>query len=274
MDMNTGLKGRLARLLDRCVTDSDRWFASMEPWQPPGPRRIYPSKTLRTLHLAGLVQFQAGIHLLREPLLAYGVEHHIRALIELTTHAAWIRDVGGLNAPMNPRARAVCVELGMANALRREVEFESTKLGIIFPPKTLQNSRYLATLYTRMHAKDNCACGGKGRQHNDPQKTLIDLMHAPQAQRLGGAILLYGLWKTYSRSVHFPRLEHLAADVPGGTAWTAASVPDRALWVQNLLLPHAFLATSAAFASWMTGQEIGLSSWQIQDEAQLLASAG
>ncbi len=271
--MNAGLEGRLQRLLTQCVTESNRWFALMEPWQPPGPRRIYPSKTLRTLHLAGLVQFQAGIHLLREPLLAYGVEHHIRTLIEFTTHTAWIRDVGGLNAPMDARARALCVELGMANALRKEVDYESNQLGIIFPPKTLQKSRFLANFYARLHAKDNCACGGKGRKHTDPQKTLIALADAPQAHRLGGATLLYGLWKTYSRSVHFPRLEHLAGDVPAGTVWTPASLQDRALWIENLLLPHDFLAVSAAFASRTASQEIGLSSWRLQDEAKHLAQA-
>jgi hypothetical protein len=272
--MSEGLEGRLDRLLTQCVTESDRWFASMEPWLPPGPRRTYPSKTLRTLHLAGLVQFQAGIHLLRNPLLAFGVEHHIRALIELTTHAAWIQDAGGLNARMTPRARAVCVELGMTGALLKEIEFESKELGIIFPPKTLENSRRVFNFFARLHAKDNCACGGKGRQHNDPQRTLLALVRAPQEDRLGGATLLYGLWKTYSRAVHFPRLEHLAADVPGGTAWTASSVEDRAYWIQNLLLPYAFLATSAAFASRMASQDIGLSSWRLQYEAKHLALAG
>jgi hypothetical protein len=271
--MDEGLEGRLDRLLTQCVTESDRWFASMEPWQPPGPRRTYPSKTLRTLHLAGLVQFQAGIHLLRKPLLAYGVEHHIRALIELTAHAAWIQNAGGLNARMTPRARAICVELGMTGALLNEIVFESNELGIIFPPKTLENSRRIFKFFARLHAKDNCVCGGKGRQHNDPQRTLLALVRAPQEDRLGGATLLNGLWKTYSRAVHFPRLEYLAADVPGGTAWTAALVEDRTYWIQNLLLPHAFLATSAAFASRLASQEIGLSSWRLQEEARSLARA-
>jgi hypothetical protein len=116
-------------------------------------------------------------------------------------------------------------------------------------------------------------CGGKGRQHNDRQRTLLALVRAPQEDRLGGATLLYGLWKTYSRAVHFPRLEYLAADVPGGTAWTAALVEDRTYWIQNLLLPHAFLATSAAFASRLASQEIGLSSWRLQEEARSLARA-
>jgi hypothetical protein len=37
-----------------------------------------------------------------------------------------------------------------------------------------------------------------------------------------------------------------------------------------LLLPHAFLATSAAFASRPASQEIGLSSWRLQEEAKVL----
>jgi hypothetical protein len=40
-----------------------------------------------------------------------------------------------------------------------------------------------------------------------------------------------------------------------------------------LLLPHAFLATSAAFASRPASQEIGLSSWRLQEEAKSLARA-
>jgi hypothetical protein len=169
-------------------------------------------------------------------------------LIELVTRAAWIRNVGGLDAPLTPRARALCVELGIAKALKDEVNFLATKLGIPFPSGTIENSRYLADFFDRLHKNDNCSCGGSGRTSSDTQRTLRALVNAPAASRLGSATLLYGLWKTYSRSVHHPRLEYLAADVPGGAAYEPASVPDRAVWLYNLLLPYSFLALSAASA--------------------------
>jgi hypothetical protein len=36
----------LQRLLTRSGLEANRWFESMEPWQPPGPRRFYPGRTL------------------------------------------------------------------------------------------------------------------------------------------------------------------------------------------------------------------------------------
>jgi hypothetical protein len=134
----------------------------------------------------------------------------------------------------------------MAKALKDEITFLATDLGIHFPSGTIENSRYLADYFERLHAKDNCSCNGAGRTSYDSQRTLRALVNAPAAVRLGSATLLYGLWKTYSRSVHHPRLEHLAAAVPGGAAYKPASVEDRAVWLCNLLLPHSFLALSAA----------------------------
>jgi len=96
----------------------------------------------------------------------------------------------------------------MTGALLKELEFESNELGIIFPPKTLEKSRRLFKFFAHLHAKDNCACGGKGRQHYDPQRTLLALVRAPQEDRLGGATLLPGLIDNHS---HFMR---------AGETWT------------------------------------------------------
>jgi hypothetical protein len=268
--MKKSRAGELQVLLTRSASEVDRWFESMEPWQSPGPRSLYPGKTLRTLHLAGVIQCQAGIHLVRKPTLAYAAEHHVRALIELVTYAAWIRGEAGLNAPMTPRARAICVELGMANAIAREFQLLQSEGGLLFSPETIENSLYLARHFVQLHAKHHCKCGGNGRGHWNVKSTLIKLA-AADPSRLTTANLLYGLWRTYSRSAHHPRLEHLAADAPGGAARTPASVPDRALMLQNLLVPHAFLALAAAAAVQLPVRDIGLSLALLKSEAAGLA---
>lgn len=252
--------------------EADRWFSLTEPWKAPGPRRVYPAVTLRTLHLAGLVQFQAGVHLLRRPLLAYAVEQHVRTLIELLAHAAWIQNEEGLNAPLTARGRAICVELGMANAITNEFKLLETEGGIRFPSTTLENSRYLAEHFAQLHVKDKCGCGGKGRGFWTVKPTLIKLANADKA-RLTTANLLYGLWRTYSRSTHHPRLEHLAANVPGGAALQPASVSDRSLWLQNLLLPQSFLALAAASPFPAAKRDIGFSSQFLRDSVRLLGVA-
>ena len=44
-------------LLTQSPKEATYWFESMEPWRPPGPRSVYPGRTLRTLHLVGLSHF-------------------------------------------------------------------------------------------------------------------------------------------------------------------------------------------------------------------------
>jgi hypothetical protein len=233
----------------------------MEPWRKPSPRRFYPGRTLRTLHLAAITRFQSGALLLHRPLLALAASDHVRALIELLAHGAWIASAGGLEAPMTARARAICVELGMARALVDELEFLESTLKISFPAGYIADKRLLARHFTRLHANHGCVCHGAGRGFRAVRATLRALDTIETEKRLGSAKLLYGLWVTYSRAVHFPRLEHIAAHAPGGAALRPASIRDRVIMLYNLVMVESYIAGFAATPFPAKQREIALSAY-------------
>lgn len=218
----------------------------MEPWRPPGPRRFYPGRTLRTLHLAAVTQFQSGVVLLHRPVLANASSDHVRALVELMAHGAWITNAGGLNAPMTARARAICVELGMAKSLVEELELLETTLQIRFSTGYIADKRPLADYFSKLHAHHGCACGGAGRRSRSVRPTLRALDEVRTKERLGAAKMFYGLWVTFSRGVHFPRLEQIAADAPGGAAMNPATITERAVMLYNLVIVQSHIARFAA----------------------------
>jgi hypothetical protein len=218
----------------------------MEPWRRPSRRGFYPGRTLRTLHLAAIARFQSGVLLLHRPFLAHTSSDHVRALIELFAHGAWITNARGLKGPMTSRARAICVELGMARALVDELEFLESTLGIPFPAGYVADKRILVRYFTRMHANHRCVCHGAGRSYRHVRKTLEALVALDTRQGLGSAKMLYGLWVTSSRAVHFPRLEHIASKAPGGAALKSASIRDRAIMLYNLVMVESYLAGFAA----------------------------
>jgi hypothetical protein len=218
----------------------------MEPWRPPGPRSFYPGRTLRTLHLAAIARFRSGVVLLHRPFLAHTVSDHVRALIELFAHGAWITSSRNLKAPMTSRSRSICVELGMAKALVDELEFLESTLGIPFPPGYISDKRTLVRHFSRMHANHTCACRGNGRSFRDVRGTLRALVELDPGLGLGSAKMLYGLWVTFSRAVHFPRLEHIAANAPGGAALEPATIRDRTLMLHNLVMVESSIAGFAA----------------------------
>lgn len=261
-------RNSLQGLLTVCSSEANRWFESMEPWRPPGPRRFYPGRTLRTLHLVGLSQFQAGIVLLRRPVLAYTADIHVRAMIELFAHAAWINGEGGLTAPMTPRRRALCVELGMARALVDELDFLSSTLKIGFPIGYVAGAEWLARYFARLHAGHACSCGGRGRRYRDVRRTLSALDEVQTDERLANATLLYGMWSSFSRSGHHPRLELLAADAPGGAMLKLATSRERAITLFNLLLVQGYLAVFAAAPFPAAQRGIALSAYQLQMDAK------
>jgi hypothetical protein len=244
--MSQTRRGSLDGLLARSATEATSWFNLMEPWQPPGPRRFYPGRTLRTLHLAAVMQFQSGVLLLHRPTLANASSDHVRALVELFAHAAWIVNAGGLNAPMTAQARAICVELGMAKALVSELEQLESSLHIPFSPGYIADKRKLVEYFSKLHANHACACRGAGRRYNSVRPTLRALDEVDSEKRLGVAKLFYGLWLTFSRGVHFPRLEHIAADAPGGAALQPATVNERAVMLYNLVVVQGQIARFAA----------------------------
>lgn len=243
----------------------------MEPWRPPGPRRFYPGRTLRTLHMVGLSHFQAGVLLLRRPVLTYTAHDHVRVLIELFTHAAWISDTGGLGAPMTPRQRALCVELGMARALVDELEILEAKLQVPFPLGYVDGAKRLARHFTRLHSDKVCGCRGRGRLYHDVQHTLRALKAVSNEDRLPSATLIYAMWLTFSRSVHHPRLELLAADAPGGASVRPATSQERAVTLYNLLLAQSYLAVFAAAPFPAAQRSISVSAFILQGGAKRLA---
>lgn len=231
----------------------------MEPWRPPSPRRYYPGRTLRTLHLAATARFQSGIVLIRRPLLAHAASDQVRALIELFAHAAWINGAGGLRPPMTPRARAICVELGMARALVDELEFLESIVRIPFPAGYIADKRLLVRHFTRLHATHACVCHGAGRKFSAVRGTLRALDAVETDERLALSKMFYGLWVTFSRAVHFPRLEHIAADAPGGAALRPMSIRDRAFMLHNLVMVESHIAELAATPFPSKRRQIGLS---------------
>jgi hypothetical protein len=78
------------------------------------------------------------------------------------------------------------------------------------------------------------------------------------------------MWRTFSRSVHLPRLELLAADAPGGAALKSATLQERAVTLYNLLLVQGYLATFAAAPFPAAQQRIALSAYMLRQEAKRL----
>jgi hypothetical protein len=171
---------------------------------------------------------------------------------------------------MTPGARAVCVELGMSRALVSELEFLESELGIQFSDGYIDDSRWLVRHFARLHANHGCSCKGAGRGYRSVQQTLRELEAVTSAERLRSIKLIYGLWKTSSRAVHFPRLEHIADDAPGGAAVKPASVRDRAISLYNLVLIQSHIARFAGTGFPAVKQHIGVSAWFLLDEIATL----
>lgn len=72
--------------------------------------------------MAARVHFGAACSLLFEDWLAYGADNHLRSLLEIVAHVAWIQCRGCKAPPTNARSRALCYELAMVNALIEEVK--------------------------------------------------------------------------------------------------------------------------------------------------------
>jgi hypothetical protein len=176
--------------------------------------------------------------------------------------------------PMTSRARAICVELGMVKALIRELDFLESGVGIVLPKGYVVDNRNAAQVFSRLHARQECACGGAGRKYTSVRPTLHALDSVTTDERLGLAKLLYGLWISSSRSVHFPRLEHIAADAPGGAELSSWSVRDRAITLYNLVLVQSYIAGFAATPFAGRQRQISWSAVFLLDEVQLRTRPG
>jgi len=134
----------------------------------------------------------------------------------------------------------------MAKSLVEELEFLQSTLQIPFSTGYVADKRPLAEYFSRLHAHHVCACGGAGRRSRSVRPTLRALDEVHTDERLGAAKMFYGLWVTFSRGVHLPRLEHIAADAPGGAAVRPATIMERAVMLYNLVIVQSHIAGFAA----------------------------
>jgi hypothetical protein len=82
------------------------------------------------------------------------------------------------------------------------------------------------------------------------------------------------MWVTFSRAVHHPRLELLAADAPGGAALKPATMHERAVTLYNLLLVQSYLAVFAAAPFPVTQRRISVSALMLLQDAERLTRSG
>jgi hypothetical protein len=82
--------------------------------------------------------------------------------------------------------------------------------------------------------------------------------------------MFYGLWVTFSRAVHFPRLEHIAADAPGGAALRSMSIRDRAIMLHNLVMVESHIAELAATPFPAKRRQIGVSAYLLLPDVEAL----
>jgi len=186
---------------------------ALSNWKDPGPEALYPANTLRRLEMAARVHFGAGCSLLFEDWLSYGADNHLRSLIETFAHVAWILGRGMPPPPMDARARALCYELAMVNALLNEMDVAdelARSLQTENPPESPRRDieRAQAELL-QVHPADSCSCGGKGHGFWTVKKVLKQMADAPKGIRLEAAVVMYSLWKYTSRIDHHAGFERM-----------------------------------------------------------------
>jgi hypothetical protein len=158
----------------------------------------------------------------------------------------------------------------MANALVKELELLETTLQIQFSEGYIDDKRLLVAYFRRLHSNHACKCNGHGRNFRDVRSTLKSLNAVESEDRLGPAKMFYGLWITFSRAVHFPRLEHIAATAPGGAARKPATTADRAIMLYNLVIVQSYIAEFAATPFPAARREIAASSFILLQEIERL----
>jgi hypothetical protein len=177
------------------------------------------------LEMVARVHFAAGVSLLYEDWLSYSADLDVRALAEIYAHVAWIRQKGGLNVPMTSRGRAVCVELGMARARRRELVELATDTPLNASAAAVAALDQLVTSLQSVHVQDNCACAGNGRGYRTVRPTLAAMATADSSVRASGAEWMHGYWKTASRVSHYSGFERMVKVRPGGSRQVAPAEP-------------------------------------------------
>lgn len=186
---------------------------ALSTWKDPGPEALYPANTLRRLEMAARVQFGAGCSLLFEDWLAYAADNHLRSLIEIFSHTAWILGRGLSSPPMNARARALCYELAMVNALIDEMKVMEVLARRLHPddPPVIQRADVESARsdLLQLHPADSCSCAGKGHGFWTVRRVLLEMADAPKGIKLEVADWMHPLWKYTSRIDHHAGFERM-----------------------------------------------------------------
>jgi hypothetical protein len=177
------------------------------------------------LEMVARVHFAAGVSLLYEDWLTYSADLHVRALAEIYAHVAWIRQKGGVTAQMTPRGRAVCLELGMARALKTELAELGDDTPLATDPASVLAIGNLVSTLQAAHESDNCTCDGRGRGYRTVRPTLAEMAKAEEKVRARGAEWIYGYWKTASRVSHHSGFERMVKLRPDGARQVAPAAP-------------------------------------------------
>jgi hypothetical protein len=113
---------------------------------------------------------------------------------------------------MTARARALCYELGMINALRQEARLSdelTVRLAATGRSNLEEGPEKAYHQLLSMHTPDGCVCQGNGRGWWNAKRTLEDLSKVDASKRADGAEWMYVLWKYASRVEHHSGFERM-----------------------------------------------------------------
>jgi hypothetical protein len=182
-------------------------------WKAPGIDKLFPTNTLRKMEMAARIHFASGCSLLYESWLSYAADNHLRSLLEIFSHVAWIAGRGIKEPPMTDAARARCYELAMLNGLIEEVLLFEELAQKVEPSTAVASSRTQIEKVREAllveHSADSCTCRGMGHGFWQVSRVLKAMSSAPEGQRLRLATWTYTLWRYTSRLDHHAGFERM-----------------------------------------------------------------
>lgn len=176
----------------------------------------YPDATLHKLEVMARSAYLAGLHLLRNPDVAYRAEDLIRGILECLAHVTYIAGLRPMTYRRNPEQRALCVELGMIKGLHNLLK----KL----PDDALmQDSSVRGAVAAdedeirRVHSATGCKCGGRS-------DGLVEPTLREAAAKVGPPwTTLSGVYASASTLMHQVLYQRLLKEVASGiTDWVPA----------------------------------------------------
>jgi hypothetical protein len=193
------------------------------------------------LEMAARIHFAAGVSLLYEDWLAYSADPHLRALLEIYAHVAWIQGKGGLRLRLTPGGRAVCMELGMARALQAEMQSLGFTTPLSYDAASLGAVDAWVAGLQRIHEEDGCSCQGAGRNYGQVEPALKAMASADPAVRVPDAVWLHGFWKKASRVTHYSGLERMIKVSPSSRKIAPADPWQRVGTFQTLIVTYGWI---------------------------------